>query len=127
MADKTISYDVFFRVGENGLGEHIQVTSDSIETLMKDRDSIQLGLAALGAVPLARDTGPGYNAQKQAPAQPAPDYGKNNPNRLKNSTPTCPECGAEMRLVEPTAGKTWPAFWSCSNYRSTGCKGKRQA
>lgn len=107
------------------MGEHIQVTSDSIDTLMKDRDAIQLGLAALGAVPLARDSGPGYNKPQDRPAPAAP-VGKN-PNRLANSVPTCPECGAEMRLVEPGAGKTWPAFWSCTNYRSTGCKGKRQA
>jgi hypothetical protein len=129
VADKGYSYDVFFRVGENGLGEHIQITVDKPEDIIPERDKVMVGLTALGAIPLTRDTD---YARSRPSAAPSPDNGNvvdvsKNPNRLPNATPVCPVDGAPMRLVTPRQGQTWPAFWSCVNYKTTGCSGKRSA
>ncbi len=43
--------------------------------------------------------------------------------RTEGGTPCCPKCGAVMRRIEPKAGDTWQAFWGCSNFRKTGCRG----
>jgi transcription elongation factor Elf1 len=37
--------------------------------------------------------------------------------------PTCPECGAIMKLVKPRSGDPWNPFWGCSKFSITGCKG----
>ncbi|MEW6388051.1 MAG: HNH endonuclease [Thermodesulfobacteriota bacterium] len=41
----------------------------------------------------------------------------------KSSAPKCPKCGASMRLVKPKQGQHWKAFWGCTKYPITGCKG----
>lgn len=41
----------------------------------------------------------------------------------KNSAPLCPKCGSPMKLVRPKPTDRWKAFWGCSLYRVTGCKG----
>jgi ssDNA-binding Zn-finger/Zn-ribbon topoisomerase 1 len=41
----------------------------------------------------------------------------------EGSAPVCPKCGSEMRLVKPQGSDHWKAFWGCSKYRVTGCKG----
>lgn len=42
--------------------------------------------------------------------------------------PRCPRCGAEMVLIDPLVeGRTdFEAFWGCSEYSDTGCRGTRQ-
>jgi len=48
--------------------------------------------------------------------------------RAKNEkAPTCPKCGSAMFLLKPRQGQQWKAFWGCSKYRSTGCRGKVNA
>jgi ssDNA-binding Zn-finger/Zn-ribbon topoisomerase 1 len=37
--------------------------------------------------------------------------------------PICPLCGARMRRVKPRPNDRWKAFWGCSQYSITGCKG----
>lgn len=39
-------------------------------------------------------------------------------------TPTCDRCGSLMRRIEPRTGDKWKAFWGCTSYAVTGCKGK---
>lgn len=39
------------------------------------------------------------------------------------SIPRCPKCGSAMRVVEPSSGDKWKAFWGCTLYGSTGCRG----
>ena len=39
------------------------------------------------------------------------------------SSPSCPKCGNSMRLIKPKRGDRWKAFWGCSKYKATGCKG----
>lgn len=41
-----------------------------------------------------------------------------------NETRTCPRCGSPMRLLKPRPGQRWEAFWGCSQYRITGCRGR---
>lgn len=35
--------------------------------------------------------------------------------------PTCPDCGAIMRLKKPRPDQDWDAFWGCNRYPA--CKG----
>ena len=42
---------------------------------------------------------------------------------LANVRPICPKCGSPMKLVKPRPHDSWKAFWGCSKYRITGCKG----
>jgi hypothetical protein len=42
-------------------------------------------------------------------------------------TPSCPKCGAPMRLITPRPGQKWKKFWGCTKYVSEGCKGSRRA
>lgn len=35
--------------------------------------------------------------------------------------PSCPECGAIMRLRRPPPGKSWEPFWGCNRFPN--CKG----
>ncbi len=37
--------------------------------------------------------------------------------------PGCPKCGSRMRLIKPKRNDHWKAFWGCSKYNVTGCKG----
>ncbi len=37
--------------------------------------------------------------------------------------PTCPECGSPMRVVRPRLNDKWKAFWGCTQYSVTGCRG----
>ena len=123
MADKAnFSYDLFFR-GPEGFGEHFQITSETAEDLLKGRTPLINALAIMDAKPLPRDMenqGRSYppRTQGSAPSSPPPTPG---------TVPICPVDSAPMQLRQPRDGQTWPAFWSCSNYRSTGCKGKRNA
>lgn len=41
--------------------------------------------------------------------------------------PTCPKCGSVMHLIKPKSGQNWKAFWGCSKYKSTGCRGSLDA
>jgi hypothetical protein len=43
--------------------------------------------------------------------------------------PSCPTCGAKMYFRaagKTTTGKEYGAFWGCSNFKKTGCKGSVQ-
>lgn len=39
------------------------------------------------------------------------------------AAPLCPKCGSPMRVVRPRSTDKWKAFWGCSQYPITGCKG----
>jgi len=39
------------------------------------------------------------------------------------SAPTCPNCGSPMKVVRPRPLDKWKAFWGCTQYSVTGCKG----
>lgn len=41
------------------------------------------------------------------------------------SKPVCTHCGASMRVIRPRPNDTWNPFWGCTQFRVTGCKGKR--
>ncbi len=43
--------------------------------------------------------------------------------QTNRSTPTCPKCGAPLRLITPRPSDTWKAFWGCTLHNVTGCKG----
>lgn len=45
----------------------------------------------------------------------------------KEDKPICPKCGSPMRLIRPRPGQSWDAFWGCTMYRITGCKGSKKA
>lgn len=38
--------------------------------------------------------------------------------------PSCPECGAKMKLRKPGLGQHWKAFWGCPDYPE--CRGTRE-
>jgi len=40
--------------------------------------------------------------------------------------PTCPKCGSPMRLISPRRGQHWKAFWGCTKYQTTGCRGSKK-
>jgi len=45
-------------------------------------------------------------------------------SRSKKSTaPKCPKCGSPMLFIKPQKGQRWKAFWGCTKYKVTGCKG----
>lgn len=37
--------------------------------------------------------------------------------------PTCPICGAAMRVIRPRPNKAWKPFWGCTQYKVTACRG----
>jgi ssDNA-binding Zn-finger/Zn-ribbon topoisomerase 1 len=39
----------------------------------------------------------------------------------------CPQCGSPMKLVTPRSGQHWKAFWGCTKFRVTGCRGSYSA
>lgn len=39
--------------------------------------------------------------------------------------PSCPDCGAQMKLIRPSERATWKEFWGCTRF-SDGCRGKVQ-
>ncbi len=39
------------------------------------------------------------------------------------SAPSCPHCGSPMKVVRPRPMDKWKAFWGCTHYSVTGCKG----
>lgn len=39
------------------------------------------------------------------------------------SAPSCPKCGSPMKVVQPRPTDKWKAFWGCTQYRVSGCKG----
>jgi ssDNA-binding Zn-finger/Zn-ribbon topoisomerase 1 len=41
----------------------------------------------------------------------------------ENGEPVCPKCGSRMRLIKPQRNDHWKAFWGCSKYKVSGCKG----
>lgn len=41
--------------------------------------------------------------------------------------PTCPKCGAPMRLIRPRPSDKWKAFWGCTQYKVTGCNGSAKS
>ena len=45
---------------------------------------------------------------------------------LKKSAPSCPKCGANMKLMRPRPADSWNAFWGCTQYSATGCKGSER-
>lgn len=42
---------------------------------------------------------------------------------IKKSAPLCPKCGSAMQLKIPRKTDSWKAFWGCTHYSTTGCKG----
>ena len=43
--------------------------------------------------------------------------------REEGATPACPLCGSAMRIIRPKPTDPWSAFWGCSKYPATGCRG----
>jgi hypothetical protein len=43
--------------------------------------------------------------------------------QVTKSAPTCPKCGSPMKVVRPRSTDRWKAFWGCTQYPVTGCKG----
>lgn len=41
----------------------------------------------------------------------------------ERGAPVCPKCGSGMHLIKPKRSDHWKAFWGCSKYKVTGCKG----
>lgn len=39
------------------------------------------------------------------------------------SAPICNKCRSPMKIVQPRPTDAWKAFWGCTQYRVTGCKG----
>lgn len=39
------------------------------------------------------------------------------------SAPICPKCGSPMKVIRPRPSDPWKAFWGCTQYSVTGCKG----
>ena len=39
------------------------------------------------------------------------------------SAPVCNKCSSPMKLVQPRSTDAWKAFWGCTQYKVTGCKG----
>jgi hypothetical protein len=39
------------------------------------------------------------------------------------SAPSCPKCGSPMKVLRPRPTDRWKAFWGCTQYSVTGCKG----
>ncbi len=42
---------------------------------------------------------------------------------MTKSAPSCPKCGSSMKVVRPRPTDKWKAFWGCTQYSVTGCKG----
>lgn len=42
---------------------------------------------------------------------------------IEKGKPVCPRCGSEMYLVRPRRGNHWKAFWGCTQFKMTGCRG----
>ncbi len=42
------------------------------------------------------------------------------------SAPPCPKCGSPMRLIRPRPTDRWKAFWGCTQYSVTGCRGSAE-
>ncbi|WP_243294165.1 HNH endonuclease [Geothrix mesophila] len=42
---------------------------------------------------------------------------------ITKSDPVCPKCGSLMRVIKPHSNDRWKAFWGCTQYSITGCKG----
>ena len=39
------------------------------------------------------------------------------------SAPSCSKCGSPMKVVRPRSTDKWKAFWGCTQYSISGCKG----
>jgi len=37
--------------------------------------------------------------------------------------PSCPECGARMKIIRPKPRQSWEPFWGCNRFPD--CRGKR--
>jgi ssDNA-binding Zn-finger/Zn-ribbon topoisomerase 1 len=66
-----------------------------------------------------------FKLLKKAPSRPKKK--KKTIVSKKASVPNCPKCGSPMRLIKPKRGQPWKAFWGCTKYRSTGCRGSIEA
>ena len=127
--DGQYTWDVFYK-GQEGFAEHIQVAFDDFEELMKARQVVNLALTAANAETLPRDKDNqrgGFapkGAAQAGPRQPTPQA-------QPGVTPVCPIDGATMNFrkagVSQNTGNPYPAFWSCSNYQTTGCRGRMNA
>jgi len=53
-ADANITYDLFFS-GPEGFGEHIQVASDDVDSLIEGRAALLAAITAMGATPRWQD------------------------------------------------------------------------
>lgn len=42
------------------------------------------------------------------------------------AAPSCPKCGSPMRVITPRPGDRWKAFWGCTQYQLTGCRGSQR-
>ncbi len=56
--------------------------------------------------------------------------GQRRKSKIKKSKthriPKCPKCGSTMKLIRPNKEQHWNAFWGCTKFRTTGCKGTRE-
>lgn len=122
------TWDIFYK-GKEGYAEHIQVAFDDLSDLQVARQATNVWLGSIEAETLPRDkdnqrSGGGY-APKTAPQQANPAV------QQSGVTPVCPNDGATMQFraagVSRNTGNPYPAFWSCTNYQATGCKGRMNA
>lgn len=46
---------------------------------------------------------------------------------ISSAAPLCPKCGSPMKLKRPRSTDSWKAFWGCTQYPVTGCRGSTKA
>lgn len=128
--EATYTWDIFYK-GKEGYAEHIQVGFEDTKQLQEARQGIVMWLGAIEAETLPRDKDNpkgGYAPRAAAPRQQTPQA-------QPGVQPVCPIDGAPMEFRQGgisgpqsrNPGAPYPAFWSCSNYKATGCRGRMNA
>ncbi len=58
-------------------------------------------------------------------SQPISEKRKLHKEKLETekTAPLCQKCGSAMKVVKPRPTDSWKAFWGCTQYNVTGCKG----
>lgn len=108
------THDVFF-VGKEGFEEHIQITSEDVVSLIKDRESLLTGLVEAGAT-VRQSTGK-FNKPAQGVATPEPMAAAAAKVFGTQIAVECPNGCGEMKYVPAgvsrASGKPYPSFYSC--------------
>lgn len=114
------TYDVFF-AGKEGFDEHIQITADDVESLLKERESVRAQLIAEGAS--TRSPAPKFNKPAQGVAKPDPMTAAAAQVFGTQVSVECPNGCGEMKYVNggisSRTNKPYPSFYAC---RQCGAK-----